>query len=260
MLVFVCLLGAPRVHAASTGAIAQGFQADAGRGTITSGALVSFQSGSHKVELAASDNAGRLAGVADQSALITLSNGSKEIQVILSGTTSALVSDINGTIRAGDRVTASPIKGVGMLASTSGRVVGIAKTPFVPESAQTQIITDLHGKQHTVHVGYVPLQVGLAYYQSSSGTFLPPFVQNIANTIAGRQVSLVRILFCTILLLVSFVSLSILIYSAARSAMVSLGRNPLASNEIRKGLLQVGLVTVVVWGGALLACYIILRV
>ncbi|HKU18827.1 MAG TPA: hypothetical protein VJP80_06165 [Candidatus Saccharimonadales bacterium] len=259
VFIAACTLLSSGASAASSSAIAQGFQADTGRGTIVSGALVSFKTGSHSVELAATDNASRLAGVADQSALITLSDGSKEVHVILNGTTSALVSDINGAIHSGDRIAASPIEGVGMLASSGSRIVGVAKASFDTATAQTETIDDSHGASHTVHVGAVPLQVGLAYYQSSASNFLPPFIQNLANSVAGRQVSLLRIVFCTLLLLVSFVSLSILIYSTARSAMVSLGRNPLASHEIRKGLYQVGLVTVGVWGGALLACFLILR-
>lgn len=252
------LVAAAPVNAQTTGAFAQGFQVDNGRGTIVAGAIVSFKAGSHSVELAASDTVDQLAGIASQSPLVAITGTGQEMQVVLSGSANALVSDINGDIKAGDKITASPIAGVGMLAPAEGRVVGVAKADFDAAGSQTQNVTDAHGGQHSVHIGYIPLQVGLAYYQNTSSSFLPPFIQNLANSIAGKQVSLVRILFCLVLVLAALVSSSVLIYSAVRSAMISLGRNPLASSNIRKSLYQVALITLAILGGVLLACYLIL--
>jgi hypothetical protein len=259
VLVFVAIFAAtPAAYAASSAAVAQGFQADNSRGNIVAGAIVSFKTDSHSVELAASDTADRIAGIAAQSPLLAITGSGPEVQIVLSGSTDVLVSDINGDIKAGDNITASPIAGVGMLATSDGRVVGTAKADFTTSQAQTRTVADTAGGQHQVHVGAVPLQVGLAYYQNQSSSFLPPFLQNLANSIAGRQVSVVRILICLLLLLAALVSLSVLVYSAVRSAMISLGRNPLASANIRKGLYQIGLVTLAVWGGALVASYLIL--
>jgi hypothetical protein len=257
--VFVYFFGlVTPAYAASSAAVAQGFQADNGRGTIVAGAIVSFKSDSHSVELAASDTADKIAGIAAQSPLLAITGSGQETQVVLSGSTGVLVSDINGDIHAGDKITASPIAGVGMLATSDGRVVGTAKADFDINQAQTQTVADTHGGQHHIHIGSIPLQVGLSYYQNQSSGFLPPFIQNLANSVAGKQVSIVRILICLVLLLAALISLSVLVYSAVRSAMISLGRNPLASGNIRRSLYQVGLVTLAVWGGVLVASYVIL--
>jgi len=246
------------VGAETSGAIAQGFQTNTDKGKIVGGALVSLKTGSYSVELATNATAEHLVGVADQNSLVTISDDSKETQVVLGGTTNVLVSDINGPVHSGDKITASPIAGVGMVATSSTRVVGVAQEDFKPTSSQIQTVTDRKNKQHEVHIGYIPLQVSLANYQAPGSSFLPPFVQNLANSIAGRQVSVIRILFCSVLLLVSFLSLAIFISSSARSAMVSIGRNPLASADIRKSLYQVGIITIAAWGGSLLASYFIL--
>lgn len=248
----------PGLSAASSAAVAQGFKADETRGAIVSGAIVSFKADSHSVELAASDTTDQIAGIVAKSPLLAITGGGQEVQVVISGSTEVLVSDINGDIKAGDKITASPIAGVGMLATSDGRVVGTAKADFDTARAQTKTIADTSGGQHQVHVGAMPLQVGLAYYQNQSSSFLPPFLQSLANSIAGRQVSIVRILICLVLLLAALISLSVLVYSSVRSAMVSLGRNPLASGNIRKSLYQVGLVTLAVWGGVLVASYLVL--
>lgn len=259
ILIFIgALTMVPAAYAASSAAVGQGFQADNSRGTVVSGAIVSFKSDSHSVELAAPDTADRIAGIAVQSPLLAITGSGQEVQVVLNGSAEVLVSDINGDIHAGDKITASPIAGVGMLATSDGRIVGTAKADFDAAKAQTKTVTDIHDNPHQVHVGAVPLQVGLAYFQNQSSSFLPPFLQSLANNIAGKQVSVVRILICLILFLAALISLSVLVYSAVRSAMISLGRNPLASGNIRRSLYQVGLITLTVWGGVLVASYLVL--
>ena len=243
----------------SSSSIAQGFDADASNGEIVAGALVSLKPGSSSsVELATTTNVEHLLGVVDKNPLISISPNSKKVQVVLSGTTTVLVSDINGPIKSGDKITASPIAGLGMVATADNQVAGTAQAAFTGTS--TQSVTDKTGKTHTIHVGSIPLQVGIAFYQAPGSNFLPPFIQSIANSVAGRQVSLIRILLCTILLLLVFVSVGILIYTSVRGAMTSIGRNPLAARAIRKGLYQVSIVAVVVVGGAVLASYLILNI
>ncbi|HSX02885.1 MAG TPA: hypothetical protein VLI05_06270 [Candidatus Saccharimonadia bacterium] len=244
---------------ASSGSIAQGFVADSRQGQIAAGALVSFTTGSSRsVELATTASAGRLAGVVDQSPLVVISGGAQEAQVVLSGTTTVLVSDINGPIHASDKITASPIAGVGMLATADSQIVGAAQASFDTAHAQSRSLKDRSGQAHTVHLGTIPIQIGVAYYQAPGSNFLPPFIQSLANSVAGRPVSLLRVMLSTVLLLLGFVCMAVLIYSSVRSAITSLGRNPLAAVAIRAGLYQVGGVVLVTIGGILVACYFIL--
>ena len=145
-----------------------------------------------------------------------------------------------------------------MKATTDNRVVGTAQSDFDTNKAKPQSILDADGAHHTVNVGYLTIQVGLANYTAPEGNFLPPFLQSFANSVAGKEVSIIRITFCALLLLFSFISLGILISSTVRSAITSLGRNPLAASNIRKSLYQVGGIAIAALGGTLLACYLIL--
>jgi hypothetical protein len=261
LIVGFLVLGLTQTAAAqqSSSAIAQGFQADTTKGDVVAGTLVSLKSGSSRsVELATMASAGYLVGVVDRSPLVTISDDDQEAQVVLSGTTSVLVSDINGPIRAGDKITVSPVAGVGMLATADSQIVGTAQADF--KSNTTQQVSDKTGEKHTIHIGRVPIQVGVAYYQAPGSNFLPPFIQSVANSVAGRQVSLIRILFCSVLMLLSFISVAVLVYTSVRSAITSLGRNPLAARAIRKGLYQVGFVAIAIVGGTLFAGYLILSV
>jgi len=147
-----------------------------------------------------------------------------------------------------------------MRASADGQVIGTAQTNFNTSSAQTRTITDSNGKQHTVHIGYVQLQVSVAFYQAPGSNFLPPIIQNAANSIAGRAVSLLRVLICGLLLMVGAVTVTILAYSSIRSAMTSIGRNPLAASTIRKSMYQVLIVAFGILAATILAGYLVLRI
>jgi len=245
----------------SSGTIAQSFDVDAGKGEITAGALVSLKAGSSRtIELATAGSNAQLAGVVDKTPLVSITSTHQGAQVVLSGTSNVLVSDINGAIAAGDKIAASPIAGVGMVATADSQIAGTAGDGLDISKTQARSITDSHGKEHTIHIGLIPLQVGVAYYQAPGSSFLPPFIQRLANNIAGRTVSLIRILVCSTLLLLSVIIVVVLISTTVRSAMISLGRNPLAASAIRKGVYQVIGITAVILGGSLLAAYLILTV
>lgn len=260
LLFFALPLCAPAiVHGQqnSSSSIAQGFQPDDSKGEIAAGALVSVKEGSlRSVELATTNSADRLVGIVDENPFVAISNEGRGAQVVLSGTTRVLASDINGVIKSGDKITISPIAGVGMRATADSQVVGTAQSDFA--ATATKSVADKDGKQHEVKIGHVEVQVGIAYYQAPGSNFLPPFIQNAANSLAGRPVSLIRVLICSILLLLGFITVSILVYTSVRSAMTSIGRNPLAARAIRKGLYQVGFVSLVVVGGTLIASYLVL--
>jgi len=260
----LCMCGVVRANAQQTAdatAIAQGFKLQGVANDFTNGALVSTVSGHpDTVELATTDSASRLAGIVGNQTLLSLSNGTAQVQVVINGGTTVLVSDINGPVHAGDKVTASPIEGVGMFASGNEQVVGTAQSALDTQTASIQTVADRSGKNHNVHIGRVPLQVGVSYYQATANGFVPAALQNLADTIAGRPVSLIRLLACTLLLLLAFVSTAALLYTAVRSGLISIGRNPLAAGAIRRGLLQVGGAIILILVFALLASYIILTV
>jgi hypothetical protein len=262
LLVLVCTCGV-LVSAQNAGgsAIAQSFQVDGSTSNFISGALVSTDNTKARtVQLATSSSSKRLAGVISQNPLVALSNGKNQVQVAISGTLLSLVSDINGQIRAGDKITASPIEGVGMLATNDTQIVGTAQASFSSKRAKTQTVKDHNGTSRTVHIGAVPLQVNISYYQAPTSTILPPVLQNLANGVAGRPVALVRILLCLILLLLAFASIGILIITSVRSGIISIGRNPLAAGAIRKGLFQVALAAVLILIFTLLSVYLLLTV
>lgn len=248
----------PLVYAQSSSTISQSFKTGSVNDDIVSGALVNTKINGNTIELATLSTANRLVGIVDSNSLVSISEGGQEVKVVLSGTTNVLVSDINGTVKSGDKITTSPIAGVGMKATLDGQIVGTAQDSFRP--ATTRSVTDRDGKRHDVRLGYVSAQIGITAYQVPGSNFLPPFIQSTANSIAGQPVSLVRILVCSVLLILGFLTVFLLVYTSVRSAITSLGRNPLAARAIRRSLYQIGAISLVAIGVTLLASYLILTV
>lgn len=246
-------------QAESTAAISQGFKT--AEADLATGALVSLTSGSQStVQLSNTDRVNQLIGVIGDRPLIELSNNDKEVQVVISGTTLTLVSDINGDIKSGDKITASPINGVGMKANASSLVVGTAQDDLAKVSTTTRSINDKRGQPQSVKVGAVPVSVNVTYYVApeDKNSFLPPFLQSLANTVAGKEVSAVRVLISSLVLIFGFVSIAVLLYSSIRSSIISIGRNPLSEGAVRKSLFEVGATALGILLVMLIAIYLVL--
>jgi hypothetical protein len=258
LLVFLLLFVSP-LGAQGASSIAQGFKTtDA---NIVEGALVSLKDDEpNTVELSSSDHLDHLIGVVGDSPLIELSDGTNSVQVVMSGVTLALVTDINGDVKPGDKITASPIEGVGMKATQSGIVIGTAQADLSTVDTSERTIRAKDGKEQTVNIGMIPVQVDAIFYTGNAegDSFVPSAIQDLANSIAGQQVSAIRVLVAALLLLLLLVSVVVLLYSSVKSSIISIGRNPLSESAVHKSLFQVGLTIVGLLAFTVILVYLIL--
>jgi hypothetical protein len=197
---------------------------------------------SSDVEKAVTGQSGQLIGVVASAPLITLGSGTQQAQVVVSGPTPVFVSNINGNIKIGDEIAASPIQGVGMKAINSGEVIGTAESNLIDSQTTTKQIVDKSGKTNNIKIGTVEVLVNVAYYvapESNLDAFVPTFLVNVGSFLAGKSVSPSRVLVAFLSLLVGFVVAGIMLNAGVRSGMISLGRNPLARDILRRSLVDV---------------------
>jgi hypothetical protein len=246
------------VHA--LGALSQSFKTS--EDTLSVGSLVTLNNkNTNVVEKATSDHASALIGITADKPLVALGSGSQQVQVVVSGQTPALVSNINGDIKVGDKVAASPIKGVGMKAQESTEVVGIAESNLADATTTTEHVTDKAGKSIDVKVGVISVQVNVSYYAAPKDKLngiVPTFLVNAGSSIAGKDLSPLRVLIGFSSLLVGFVVTGIMLQAAVRSGIISIGRNPLAHASLRRSLLDVLVTSVGVLLVTVIAFYLIL--
>lgn len=225
------------------------------------GSLVSMENDENDIVVASeSKNVDTLLGVviASGSSLLTLSNGkADQVQVATSGTLPVIVSDINGEITRGDHITAGPVKGVGMRASANVRVVGIAQGKMTNTREEKYKNSD--GKEETMKIGEVPVLINVAYYfKEPEKTIVPAAIQNVANTMAGREVGTVPIIISGAIFLIMLIIVSSLIYSMIRSSIISVGRNPLSQSAIYRDLVQLSGLVLAILGVGLVSIYLVL--
>ena len=260
-LLFLLIFGIAGAAVANAAAIAQDFKTS--ETNLATGALMSQKTDApNAVELATQDNAQRLIGVVGDKPLISLTQSQNQsVQVVTNGVTTALVSDINGDVKVGDNITASAIAGVGMKAPANSVVIGTAQANLSDITTNTRTVTDTSGaKMHTVKVGSLPVQINITFYVGAAGqqSYMPAFIQDFSNDVAGKEVSPLRVLIATIILMLSFVSIAILLYASVRSSIISIGRNPLSEVSVRKSLFQIGAIIIGVLILTFAAIYLIL--
>lgn len=228
---------------------------------VSVGSLVSLKKGSSdSVEAASTENADNIIGVVvnPDSSLLSVTNGTKQVQVATSGVANLIVSDINGEIIAGDHVTASPVEGVGMKATNNSKVIGIAQDKPRYDSAPQEYTTET-GSKEKFKLGQVPLVVSVSYYtKAPEKTVIPPALQNIANAVAGKKVSTLPILISSAIFLIMLIAVVSIIYSLIRSSIISIGRNPMAQSAVFRDVIQLSALVMIIMGVSLLAIYFIL--
>jgi hypothetical protein len=257
-IVVVAVITLPLIAGAVT-TISQGYSTT---DTLSVGSIVSLKDGtSDQVVAGSSGNVDSLLGVVinNGSSLLTVSNGSdSQVQVATSGTASVLVSDINGPVVKGDQITASPVVGVGMKATTNAKVVGVAQSA-PSNSNKDQSYTDSQGKEQSITLGEVQVQVGVTYfYAEPDKTLIPPAIQNLANALAGKTVNSLPIIISAVIFIITLIVVVAIIYSMIRSSIISVGRNPMSQSAVYRDVIQLSALVLGILAVAVIAIYVIL--
>ena len=253
------LLSLPAAAIATT-LVSQTYTADS---ALPTGAIVSIQKGTtDHVKTATTANANDIFGVVvnpDSSQLSISSGGSNQVNVAQSGVEQVLVSDINGDIAQGDSITASPINGVGMKATDSVKIVGIAQDNFPNNTARKETYTDHSGVKQSVKIGQLPILVNVSYYyKTPDKTLIPTAIQNIANSLAGKKVNALPIIISIAIFIVTMVVVVSIVYSLIHSSIISVGRNPMSQAAVYRNVIQLSALVIVILGVAVGAIYMIL--
>ena len=241
-------------------AISQNYNSEA---IVPVGGIVSLKDSTvNEVVAASSQTVDNILGVAinASTALIALTgNAETDVQVATSGIVQVLVSDINGEIKNGDQITASPISGVGMKATSNIRVVGIAQQDLTVEGSQIQTVEGVDGQAREVRIGRIPVLINVSYFfKESERTIIPAAFQNVANALAGRQVEPLPIILAGAIFLIMLMVVVSIIYSMIRSSIISVGRNPLSQSAIYRDLIQLSALVIGILAVGLIAIYLIL--
>lgn len=237
---------------ASSASISHPYKTTSG---LANGSLVVLDSAhSDYVQAANVDNASRLLGVAvaDGESLLAVDSTKGTTQVATNGNASALVSTVNGDIRLGDQIGASPFNGVGMKAASGGEVLGLAQSTLdgKTQGTITETVVDTSGKSRQITVGLVRVNIAVsAHGDNVDGDMTGP--QKVVRLLTGHEVSTLRALVSLVVALVALLALVTLVYASIYGSIIAVGRNPLAKYTIFRTLgsvLGMAVLTAVVAG------------
>jgi len=192
------------------------------------------------------------------------SGQSNQVFVASSGHYDILVSDQNGAIQVGDYITLSPVDGIGERDdSTEPIVVGQALASFngTGPLIGTDTVKTSSGNE-TIHLGLIEATIAIAHNpeESAANSSVPKVLEDFSQSITGKEVSAWRIwLGVTFLGAIAFIVGSML-YGAVRSAIISIGRNPLSKKIITRGFVEVVLSALIILISAVFGVYLLLKV
>ncbi len=258
LFIFVAIFALPvTLHALTP--ISQGYLSI---DKLSLGSIVSLQEQSSDHVVASNNsNVDNLLGVviSNTNSLLSISNGQDDqFQIATNGSVTVLVSDINGSIEKGDQITASPVKGLGMKATSNSKVIGIAQN--APRNSKTnQTYTDENGVEQHLTIGEADVLVSVAYYyKTPEQTIIPAAIQKIANALAGKKVDVLPILISAAIFIITLIIVTSIIYSMIRSSIISVGRNPMAQSAVYRDVIQLSALVLGILAVAIILIYVIL--
>ncbi|MCA9351126.1 hypothetical protein H6794_00475 [Candidatus Nomurabacteria bacterium] len=196
---------------------------------------------------------------------VLLGEEDQKVFVASTGPFSVLVSSQNGPIKAGDYVTLSSISGIGMAASDLDKVViGKAMENFdtndITKVRSSATIKDSAGNTTEVKIGTIRVDISVGRNPSQrANASLPVVLKGVSETIAGKPVTPARVYVSFFVFVTTSIISGAMLYSAVRSTMVAMGRNPLGKKAIIRSLLQVASVAVLIFIVGLFAVYLLLK-
>lgn len=255
VLIFVSLAGP---LAAQT--VTQGYRSDepVQRGMI----VATREDDSNKVVPISDANLDRILGIVVQpnDSPVTLSTEESKVFVANTGTYETLVSDEGGPIKIGDFISISSGAGIGMKAGEDhSLVVGRAAANFDGSSDTAGTAGEGDKKVRfgrilvTIAIGPNPLS------KPPEKDRVPDALQKIARTVAEKPVTDLRIYLALAILAATSILAGTTLYSGVRSSIVSIGRNPLSKATIYKGLIQVILMSLIIFLSGLFGVYLLLK-
>ncbi|OGE31631.1 hypothetical protein A2631_00685 [Candidatus Daviesbacteria bacterium RIFCSPHIGHO2_01_FULL_44_29] len=198
-------------------------------------------------------------GIIQENPVIVFTEASGSGRVIgRSGDSMVKITDFNGEIKIGDRVTSSPIAGYGMKATQSGYVIGVVTA--APSNTGS---LSYQNRQFNAGTAQVALKIEYAELSTPRSSIRlleyigAAFFRNIQDP--ERFTQAVKAIIAGLIAIISF-GIGFFAFSRAISKGVeAIGRNPLAKRAIQVSILIQLVLTIFTTLAGLVGAFIVLR-
>ena len=202
------------------------------------------------VILAPSGDPGRIYGVAIEpnQAPITVQDPTTQVYVATSGSYPVIATNEKGDIHTGDYISLSSKDGIAAKATE--------KEPFVLGRA----LEDFKNNGSGGLAGKANVQISPGanpYLKNDIG--VPKFLRRLAETVAGKPLSAMRIYISLAMFVVASAATAGLLITGVKSGMIAIGRNPLSRHSVLQSLGQVMMVAAAIFLVSLFGIYLLLK-
>lgn len=219
-----------------------------------------------KVEKAVASEGDKIYGVvvrADETP-VSLTHDTAGVLVSTAGKYEVIVTNVNGEIKRGDYLTVSPIAGVAMKADDrQGKTIGQALQDFDTTDPNNILasreFTSQDGATKQAAMGRILADLDIRNNPLAYGIFAPQVLIELGQTIAGGPVSVTRIWGAIAVLVLSFLTGSVIFYAGVRTSLIAIGRNPLSKGSVLRGFFQVTAISLTIFLVGGFAVYLILK-
>jgi hypothetical protein len=186
-----------------------------------------------------------------------------KVTVANSGVVDVYVSDIDGPIASGTRLGLSAYGGVATVWHPGRNLVGVVQVDSRNniEWQKAEYKNSANGEREVINVAKVSIQ--LTQNADSATGYSSDFagsMQRTAQAIAGHSVAWWRVLTAIIVGGGSLLLAFCLLISTGRGSFISIGRNPLASATILRGMWRIVFASAGIMIAGTFAAYLILRI
>lgn len=227
------------------------------KGNVKIGDIVALSGAPNTVELVPGNRADLIYGVMvdGSKAPIVLQTKTQKDYVATGGVFPVLVSTENGAINNGDPISMSGQDGIGAKATgNQSTILGYAGANFDGSQNAT-------GQSGKFKIGQINVDISVMRNPDFKNTLaIPGPLQKLGNSIAGREVSPLKVYIALIIFLTAMSLSLVLLIVGIRSGLVAIGRNPLSQHAIIHGIVEVIIVALIIFITSLAAVYLLLRI
>lgn len=215
--------------------------------------------GAKTVELASASSTSRFIGITVKQADATTATTTPDSNVFVvgEGEVKAVVSDVNGTVKKGDNLVLSPLKGVLIKASAEEtNAVAVALEDQNDENSTTEKVNNRGNSEYETKVSTILIDVKPKAIAPT--TQRNSFLILFGESLTGKEVSALQVILAFIIFLLILIIEGSIIYGSIYSSIIALGRNPLSKSAVYKDLVQVTILALAILAAGIVAIYFIL--
>jgi hypothetical protein len=214
---------------------------------------------SKKVEPSPASDSNRMYGVVVDPSQVPFTlqrEKGQQVFVATTGTYPVFVSNENGSISPGDFVSIAGTDGIA--AKAQARQVYVLGKAVEKYDGKSNVITKAKNGSTIgrINVTVIPGKNPLV----KTDVAVPSALKKVGDGISGKDTTAIRIYTAMAIFLITSIVASVVLWVGVRGGMIAIGRNPLSRRYIIRGLIQVIVISILIFVVGIVAVYLLLKI